>query len=178
MDTNQLVHRYGQTYKFTLRNRPDLARIIKAGFPSYKKRDAYVSPFKAPQPISSYWDGGSRDEYRVVNIVTGEAMGTPTSHPFFDVAARGLANQTDGVVHTDRVGNVELLVLPLGYALVAAGTFCGKPATAHLYLPEEITCRLPADPEWGICESLTDLEQTVCDNPDSILPARVIRFQE
>ena len=69
----------------------------------------------------------------------------PTStHPYFDVARYGLANKENEVISVDHVGNIELKILPEGFALVSAGTFCGKPATAHVYLnPANLAKLLP-----------------------------------
>src|SRR5271165_5551126 len=115
-----------------------IKRIILSAFPNYKKHKAFVSFFMSKVNISSYWDGGSRDEFAIVHIETGERKPLPTStHPYFDIAAHGLANQATEDVESDHVGNVYLKRLPDGFALVSAGTFCGKPATAHVYLSSD-----------------------------------------
>ena len=128
-----------------LKTNPDLKRIITAAFPGYKKHKAFISAFgEHGVNINSFWDGGSRDEYAVVDLHTTQRKTLPTrSHPFFDVAAKGLTNQSSDILAVDHVGNVTLKVLPENFALVSAGTqllearfdtFCGKPATAHVYL--------------------------------------------
>ena len=118
-----------------LKQDPSLKRIILAGFPNYRKRSAFVSVFgERGQNINSYWDGGSRDEYAIVELATLARKSLPTStHPYFDISARGLSSTQDDYVTIDHVGNVSLKRIPQGYALVSAGTFCGKPATAHVY---------------------------------------------
>jgi hypothetical protein len=60
-----------------------------------------------------------------------------SSHPYFDVAQRGLADQSNGPISTDHAGNATLTTLPEGYALVEGGVFCGKTATAVVYLNDE-----------------------------------------
>lgn len=121
--------------RIPLRSAPELKRVVLAAFPSYRKRDAYLSVFTGKQNINSYWDGGSRDEYAIVELQSLQRKGLPTSsHPYFDIAARGLANASSPDVETDHVGNLYLKHLPEGFALVRAGTFCGKAATAHVYL--------------------------------------------
>jgi hypothetical protein len=118
----------------SLKNAPEVKQVITAAFPGYKKHRAYLSEF-SPMQINSYWDGGSRDEFAIVELATMQRKSLPTSsHPYFDVAARGMANQSNEIVESDHVGNVTLKVLPEGFALVSAGTFCGKAATAHVFL--------------------------------------------
>lgn len=118
----------------TLKDSPEVKRIVLAAFPNYRKQRAFVSAFDGEININSYWDGGSKDEYALVHLATGQRKTLPTStHPFFEIANRGMANQETDDVRTDHVGNVYLKRLPAGFALVAAGTFCGKPATAHVY---------------------------------------------
>ena len=133
----------------TLKSSLDLKRLVLAAFPDYRKQKATLSVFNGGVNINSYWDGGSRSEYRIVDLHTLRSSGTPsTSHPYFDVVRAGLARRENDAVSVDSVGNVTLKILPAGYALVAAGTFCGKPATAHVYLPAENMPRfLPAGTE-------------------------------
>ena len=121
---------------YTLKQEPVLKAIILAAFPSYRKQKAFVSVFNGGVNVNSYWDGGSKDEYAIVELATLQRHPLPTSsHPFFDVARHGLANRRTEVASVDRVGNVTLNMLPDGFVLVSAGTFCGKPATAHVWVP-------------------------------------------
>ncbi len=118
-----------------LKSAPDLKRVVTAAFPGYKKHRAYVSVFNGGVNINSYWDGGSRDEYAIVELETLQRRALPTSsHPYFDVARKGLVDVETAAISVNHIGGVTLKILPEGYALVAAGTFCGKPATAHVYL--------------------------------------------
>lgn len=119
----------------TLKTTPEVKAIVNAAFPSYKKHKASISTFYEGFNINSYWDGGSKGEYAIVDMVTMQRKALPSrSHPYFDIAAKGLANQSNDIVETDHVGNVKLKILPEGYALVQAGFFCGKPATACVYV--------------------------------------------
>ncbi len=124
------------TTAIELKANQDIKRLIAAAFPSYKKHKAFVYVFgEHGKSINSYWDGGSRSEYAIVELATGARKSLPTqSHPYYDIARGGLANAENEVLSVDHVGNVTLKVLPEGYALVQAGTFCGKPATAFVYL--------------------------------------------
>lgn len=119
----------------TLKTAPALKRILAAAFPTYRKQKAFVSAFSAHgQNINSYWDGGSRDEHAIVELGSLRLKTLPTrTHPFFDLAGRGVANVEDNFVTIDHVGNVTLKAIPPGFVLVTAGTFCGKPATAHFH---------------------------------------------
>lgn len=119
----------------TLKSSPGLKRVLAAAFPNYKKRNAFVSAFSdRGQNINSYWDGGSRSEHAIVELATLKLKALPTrTHPFFDLAGRGVANVEDNFVTIDHVGNVTLKAIPPGFVLVTAGTFCGKPATAHFH---------------------------------------------
>lgn len=129
-----------------LRHDPRMKAIVRAAFPRYAKRRAYVSVFSSHgERINSYWDGGSRDEYAIVELATLRPSTLPTAtHPYFDLAARGVASTEDEYVTVDHVGNVRLKAIPPGFVLVQAGTFCGKPATAHCAfhpadLPQQLT---------------------------------------
>ena len=129
----------------TLKQAPEVKRLIVAAFPSYRKLRGTVATFHAIN-VNSYWDGGSKDEYAIVDIVSGQRVAVPTAgHPYFDTAARGIANIGNGAIEVDRVGNVVLKLLPRGMALVRCGVFCGKPATACVYVnAEDLTPTLTA----------------------------------
>lgn len=121
-----------------LKNNPELKRIIQAAFPNYKKRTASFRVFTGKRNVNSYWDGGSRSEFVLIELATMRRKPLPTaSHPFYDISSKGLTNQKAEAIETDHVGNVYLTELPPGFALVEAGTFCGKPATAHVLFNSE-----------------------------------------
>lgn len=130
----------------TLKTAPELKRVISAGFPSYKKLRAFLSAFpESGMNINSFWDGGSRDEYAIVELATNRRKNLPTStHPYFDVERKGIAGESEVITVSDR-GNITLKTLPEGFALVSCGIFCGKTATAHVYLnPANMAKMLPA----------------------------------
>lgn len=119
-----------------LKTNPDIKRVVQAAFPGYKRHKAWVSVFSQEhgKNINSYWDGGSRAEFAVVEIANYRTRSLPTAtHPYFDVAKKFMKNQSDRVVEVDNVGNIRMKVLPEGFALVQAGTFCGKAAHAHVF---------------------------------------------
>lgn len=126
----------GTYTRYNLSQNLSIKAVVKAAFPDYRKRDAVVTVWGGSHSINSYWDGGSRSEYAIIELATLQRHPLPTStHPYFDVAARGLANAQDEHISIDRVGNVTLKHLPDGFVLVQAGTFCGKPATAYVRVP-------------------------------------------
>lgn len=121
----------------TLRSEPAIARIVRAAFSAYKKHNCFLSVFSQEhgKTINSYWDGGSRDIYVIVDLSTMTVRSLPTStHPYFDIERHGGANQENPDVVTDDKGIITLKHLPEGFALVQGGTFCGKTATVHVYL--------------------------------------------
>jgi hypothetical protein len=124
---------------------PAIKRIILAAFPGYKKHRAFISDFgPSGKNINSFWDGGSRAEYAIVHLPTTTRKALPTStHPYFDVASRGIAGESADVEVSDR-GLITLKHLPPGFALVEAGTSCGKAATAHVFFcAEDLPKQLP-----------------------------------
>lgn len=139
-----------RSFGVDLKKYPELRELIRAGFPSYRKHSARVSVFHGGVNINSYWSGGTKDEYAIVEIATLRRKPLPTStHPFFEVQARGMiqAAKQDSFISVDHVGNISLNVLPQGYVLIGAGTFCGKPATAHVWFNE---ADLPKQIEGGV----------------------------
>lgn len=84
-----------------------------------KKRKAIVAkPCTEVRISNSYWDGGSRSDYFLVHIASKTA--TPIA---------GVAPVQFGGPKEDPVQKIEP-----GYAVVEAGTFCGKPSTPTVYL--------------------------------------------
>lgn len=127
----------------TLREHPEVRAVVLAAFPDYRKHKASIGPFH-PININSYWDGGSRAEFAVVELATLRRHDVGAGHCYFDVARQGLAGAEDQNIEVDRVGNVKLKNLPPGFALVEAGTSCGKPAMAAVYVhPDNLTKLLP-----------------------------------
>ena len=119
-----------------LKQYPEVKAAILAAFPNYRKHRAYVSAIgEHGVRINSYWDGGSRKEFGIVELASGRSHGLPTaSHPYFDVARNGAAGTENAAISVDDRGNATLKILPDGFALIQAGTSCGKPATAHIFL--------------------------------------------
>lgn len=127
-----------------LKDAPEVKRVVLAAFPSYRKHRATLSAFNGEVNLNSYWDSGSRAEFAIVELATGQRKPLPTrTHPYFEVARYGISGENE-VISVDHAGNITLKVLPEGFALVEAGTFCGRPATAHVYVnPANLSKLLP-----------------------------------
>lgn len=78
-----------------------------------RKREFSLNPTDHVQNVDSYWDGGSKDFYHVVNIDTGLNVAPEGNHPFGDHGKVGYK-------------------LISGDILIRTGTFCGKPSTPCL----------------------------------------------
>ena len=114
---------------------PEISRVVRAsGVNGKRNGDVSVIEFRGPRTLNSYWDGGSKEEYCLVDMVTLKTWSMPTSHPYFD-------RRPDG----QRCGNLEIAELPPNVCLVQGGTFCGKPASIRIHVrPENLEPLLPA----------------------------------
>jgi hypothetical protein len=90
-----------------------LADIARRAFPAYRGRKFRVVISARPSRLLSFWDGGSRDTYQVVQ--DGRAISPPTVAPF------GRENAPDFVP------------VP-GAILVEHSIFMGKDAGCTIYL--------------------------------------------
>jgi hypothetical protein len=119
---------------YDLTTAPELGRIVRASGVRGKKGTVTVREWRGPQRMNSYWDGGSKDEYALVELGSLKVWTVPDSHPHFDRKPNG-----------DRCGILELRELPPGTCLVVGGVSCGKPATIELqFRPENLAALLPA----------------------------------
>ena len=115
-----------QTVK--LSSSPEIARLIRAIDPSYKKHNATVWVRDTVTLSGTYWDGGSRNTYHAINIRTRQVGAAPQYNP----------PQFGGPVEDPTVP------VPAGAAIVRTGVFCGKTATAVVYLnPADVSHLLP-----------------------------------
>lgn len=100
----------------TLQPGTDLANIVK--LVGSKKRKAILArPTEQVALSGTYWDGGSRSDYFLVDLRTMQAR--PLQH---------VSPVQFGGPRQDPVVNLEP-----HHAVVEAGTFCGKPATPTVY---------------------------------------------
>ena len=105
---------------------PDIKRVAKLAFPSYKGRKFRVQSFRPGMNVNSYWDGGSRDYFALVSLETGQVFTSPATHPCFDRAPSG-----------DRLGLVIISKLPENTVLVERSIFCGKECGLTVHVPAE-----------------------------------------
>lgn len=104
--------------RVTLRTAPELARIIRAADPTYRKREASILAREYCTISGTYWDGGSRSTYHAVDLATLRQLPAPQYAP----------PQFGGPATDPQVS------IPEGVAIVCTGVFQGKPATARVYL--------------------------------------------
>lgn len=101
-------------------NDSTIAEIVSKTFPNNRK-DVKIAEFKGPMNVNSYWDGGTREEYKLYCLKTKKTVSIPESHPYFNRRKSG-----------ERMGNIECTNIPKNYALICGGTFCGKPASVRI----------------------------------------------
>jgi hypothetical protein len=112
-----------------LKTAPELRQLVQAADPTYKKHKVMLRITPRVTLSGTYWDGGTRSTYTAVNLSTKTASGAPQYDP----------PQFGGPRSTPEVE------LPQGACIVETGIFCGKTATATIYLnPADATPFLPA----------------------------------
>lgn len=104
---------------------PEIRDIILAAFPHYRKKTASIETRERVSIHGTYWDGGSRNEYAAVNLVTLRSQGAPAENPV----------QFGGA-------GTKVATLPENVAIVEAGTFCGKQASARVFVRAENMAKL------------------------------------
>jgi len=115
--------------EITLQSAPEVARIVRAAFPNYRRHTAVILTSEKCTLHNTFWDGGTRYEYVAVDLGTGTAKGAPHYNP----------PQFGG----PRIPPV--VDIPEGVVIVQGGTFCGKVARVHIYIRDEnLTKLLPA----------------------------------
>lgn len=99
----------------TLKEHPALAKLVR---PFSKKHKAIVYRQDAVALDGTFWDGGSRSDYHLVEIATGNIEALPRSDP-------------------PQFGGVKAAVtraIEPGFAVIRSGVFCGKPSTPSIYI--------------------------------------------
>lgn len=99
---------------------PELARIFRVAFPSYKGRTYSLRTADGPVSVRSYWDGGSRTTYRFVRS-DGQVIAAPSSHPIFE----------------NHILGVDSVTIPHGVVLVEHSIFCGKDTGLTAVIPSD-----------------------------------------
>lgn len=97
------------------------AALVRGLGKAYRKRDVYVTTgVERVTPAGGYWDHGSRDDWLMV---------PPVGEP------RVITDSGGGFPFT---GKVEPYELAEGSVVIRHGVFAGKPATAHLFVRDEV----------------------------------------
>jgi hypothetical protein len=111
-------------------NSPETKRVAKLCFPDWNGNKIKLEVFRGPFNLSSYWDGGSRSYYSLINLITGETAMVPENGSLFSPNIGKLTN------------------LPINCVLGEQTIFCGKDLGVTLYLNEEnLTKMLPNSTE-------------------------------
>jgi len=109
----------------------DVAQIIKATFPSYRKRKVYIRASETVSLQDLNWSGGTRSEYRACTL-DGQSVGSLAR---FNAMAPWDSRQVEGVS----------LPLMAGAVVVRGGYFCGKESTITIHVhPADMPKYLPA----------------------------------
>lgn len=101
-----------------LKDHPQLKKLVLQAFPGYRKAKAFIHRTTSVRMDDTYWDGGSISHYAFVGIQTGSVFPTPGYAP----------PQFGGPKVTPDIP------VAAGVLCVSTGTFCGKPATAAVYV--------------------------------------------
>ena len=114
-----------------IKDNPELLRVIRAVDSVYRKPKCIVNVATDCTLQGTYCDGGSRSTYTAVNLSDMRSSGAPQYAPA----------QYGGPMNDPRVD------IPVGVVIVRTGTFCGKKATATIYMhPDNVAKLLPNDP--------------------------------
>lgn len=100
------------------RSIPIVRKIIEATFPNYNGRKIKMRAYK-PRELHSYWSGGSRDYFALINIQTGSVGHMESNHPFFEAQRSPIGNK---------------FILPPLCILVMHTIFSGKDLGLTLYI--------------------------------------------
>jgi len=100
----------------SLKDNPEIAALVRL---VSKKHKAYLKKQNTVSLSDTFWDGGSRSDYFLIEVSTKKI--TPLIHaspPQF------------GGMKEPAIQKIEP-----GFVLIEAGFFCGKPATPIVYFP-------------------------------------------
>ena len=112
-------------------NPKDVAAIIRATFPEYRKRKVLVHAAESVMLHDLNWSGGTRKQYRAATL-DGLALGNADR---FNAMAPWDSRQVEG----------QRLPLVPGACVAECGFFCGKASTLRLYVhPSDLPRYLPA----------------------------------
>jgi hypothetical protein len=100
--------------------------LLTAAFPDYRRLSVRIVPATEVTLSELNWDGGTRSEYCKLHV---EHDGSIRAIPIGDHLSHPAHNRDEG----------RTVSLDLGTIVVRAGTFCGKPSLATIYVrPDDI----------------------------------------
>lgn len=102
----------------------DASRLIRLAFPGAKSRRPVKIVEKSHYLVRDYWDGGSRDECRFINLKTMQV-----------ISAQEVPALTEGNIYNLANGDVELSP---GYIVVEHCIFCGKDLGYRVYVSDPL----------------------------------------
>jgi hypothetical protein len=100
----------------------DVERLVRLAFPGAKSRRTVKIDQRSKYHVSDYWDGGSRDECRFIDLHTMQV-----------ISAQQVPALTEGHIYSLAHGEVELSP---GYIVVEHCIFCGKDLGYRIYVNE------------------------------------------
>ena len=115
---------------------PAIRRLVSAAFPDARTRRTVKVSTAKTYSVHEYWDGGSKDTHRFVNLRTGAVL-SAESIPKTN-------RQVAGNPYNLPIAEVELSG---GFAIVISSVFCGKPGSYRIVLAEEDAGLIPGLPE-------------------------------
>jgi hypothetical protein len=103
---------------YELKQHPRLQQLVRQVLPGYRKHRVIVIPCEQVQLSGGYWSGGSRYSYCQAALNGGgvRALAAPAAPVEFGGSA------------------VPPYTIPQGHTVISTGTFCGKTATATMYI--------------------------------------------
>jgi hypothetical protein len=109
---------------------PEFKEIALLAFPGYSGRKFKLDTFTGPMNLTSYWDGGSKESYVILNLKTRKSKVVPEN----------------GTPYTGK--SFRISKLPEGFAVVEHSIFMGKDMGITIFVnPENMAKMLPAPDE-------------------------------
>jgi hypothetical protein len=138
----------------------EVSKLIQSAFPGAKSRRTVKVAPKAIYHVADYWDGGSRNECRFIQLSSGTVMG---SHDIPEALRQKVANPFNLPICD--------VTLKAGFIVVEHVIFCGKDLGYRIYCSPE---RFESLSGTDLVTSLTAHEcvrQLVANNNNDTLPA-------
>jgi hypothetical protein len=112
-------------------NSPEVRELAQRAFPSYNGKRYSVEPFSGPMTTTSCWNGGSRDYWCLVNLVTHKTWNVPENGTPFVYGGKafkvGRLPENIALIR-HKVGGYEYVTIYLNPANIRADMLPQKPA--------------------------------------------------